>query len=85
MAGTRERGYGAAHVRLRKQFAREVRAGLAVCWRCLRAISPDEPWDLGHSDTDRSQYMGPEHRGCNRRTSSRLARARRARYWSRAW
>src|SRR5215207_10927405 len=27
-------------------------------------ITPDEPWDLGHVDHDRSRYAGPEHRKC---------------------
>jgi hypothetical protein len=79
------RGYGAAHFRLRAKVKLVVDRGEAVCWRCRRLIVPGTPWDLGHSDRDRSVYMGPEHRGCNRATSAHRAARRRAQRRSRAW
>lgn len=39
------------------------------------AISPGEPWDLGHDDDhNRSLPSQPEHRGCNRATTKRYRR-----------
>lgn len=60
---TNQRGYNYKHQKLRKQVAPLVAAGKAECWRCKQPIHPGQPWDLGHSDTDRTRYMGPEHRG----------------------
>jgi len=78
-----EKGYGAEHQALRRQWAPQVAAGVVCCWRCGELILG--AWDLGHEDADRTRYAGPEHRRCNRATSGRRARRRRARYWSRAW
>ena len=65
--GTRqERGYGAEHERKRKAWLPKVAAGKVNCWRCLKRISPLEPWDLGHDDHDRTIWRGPEHVLCNR-------------------
>jgi hypothetical protein len=61
------RGYGGAHVALRKRWTPLVEAGGVACARCHRPISPDEPWDLDHADHDRSVYNGPAHAACNRR------------------
>jgi hypothetical protein len=73
-----QRGYGAAHQKLRRKVARIVNQGNAYCWRCLSEgkskeqawIAPDSKWDLGHDDKDRSIYRGPEHRRCNRATKA---------------
>jgi hypothetical protein len=81
---TSARGYGAAHQLLRKRFERLVLSGEAVCARCGRGIWPGEPWDLGHDDFDRSVYVGPEHRRCNRAAGGRVS-ARRRRVVSRRW
>jgi len=70
-ASTSARGYGTAHQKLRAQVAILVASGEAVCWRCRRPIWPGSDWDLGHSDWDRSQYMGPEHQRCNRAAAAR--------------
>jgi hypothetical protein len=70
-ANTTQRGYGAEHQALRATWAPIVEAGGVQCWRCHEEIAPGSPWDLGHSDDDRGTYRGPEHRRCNRATSTR--------------
>jgi hypothetical protein len=60
------RGYGSAHQRARAQA---IAAYLPSdpCARCGRPLGPvPELLDLGHLDSDRSQYSGLEHRACNR-------------------
>jgi hypothetical protein len=59
------------HDRLRREWAPLVADGTVQCWRCTELIKAGDPWDLGHDDHDRTQYMGPEHMRCNRGTSSR--------------
>lgn len=76
---TTRRGYGWAHQQLRARFAPQVAAGLVSCARCGKLILPWEPWDLGHSDVDRSVYTGPEPE------SARATSNRRATRYSRVW
>jgi hypothetical protein len=87
MADTTARGYGWRHQKLRARLAPVVAAGGVMCAApvCLmpsREIIPGTPWDLGHSDHDRSVYTGPEHRRCNRAiVARRRARRRSSRSW----
>ena len=84
--GTTERGYGwTVHQRLRARLDSVVKSGAATCARCGEPILPDEPWDLGHDDHDRSRYVGPEHRRCNRATAGRRASKGYPLIWSRRW
>jgi hypothetical protein len=65
-------GYGAAHKKLRAAYKRDVvDKGVGYCWRCGRWLDPALPWQLGHHDTDRSRYMGPECVKCNCATAGR--------------
>lgn len=74
---TTQRGYGAKHQGLRRQWQARIDAGeLVTCWRCAEEghphpIIPGDEWDLGHDDTDRSHYRGPECQRGNRATSGR--------------
>jgi hypothetical protein len=71
---TTARGYGTPHQALRRRFAELVKGGRVTCARCGGPIHPEEAWDLGHVDGDRTRWAGPEHRRCNRATSSRRKR-----------
>jgi hypothetical protein len=75
---TVQRGYGRDHRRMREAVKLVVSGGKAKCWRCNRAITPLEPWDLGHRP-DRNGWAGPEHRICSRRSG--LAEQRRRQTW----
>ena len=66
-----ERGYDSAHDRLRAKYQRSMDAGRTYrCWRCDQPINP-HAWTLGHCDTDRSTYHGPECPPCDYATSGR--------------
>ena len=75
-AKTVARGYGARHKALRKRWAAEVARGEVCCARCGGVIWRDEPWDLDHTP-DRSGYLGPSHRRCNRATATHRAKRKR--------
>jgi hypothetical protein len=78
---TTTRGYGWKHQQRRKRWAAQVARGEVSCARCGDLIYPGEDWDLGHIDGDKSRYSGPEHRYCNRATSTHKAkRGRRTSY-----
>jgi hypothetical protein len=79
-SSTTLRGYGQPHQALRKRLEPLVASGLARCARCGNPILPGEAWDLGHDDLDRSVYTGPEHRSCNRGTTTHRMR-RVSRVW----
>lgn len=70
--GTRqERGYDAAHYRLRAEYQRRMDAGERfVCWRCAEPINPNA-WTLGHCDDDRTKHHGPECPPCDYATAGR--------------
>lgn len=69
-----ERGYGAAHQRLRRRYQIKMEAGETFdCWRCGREIDLDA-WHLGHDDDDRGVYRGPECVPCNEATAGRSNR-----------
>lgn len=73
--GTRaERNYGPEHRALRRMWQRRIDDGSVACTRCGKPISPEQAWDLGHDDHDRSKWTGPEHAYCNRSAGGRAAR-----------
>jgi hypothetical protein len=63
--GTVASGYGAEHKHRRAAWAPRVAGGRVHCARCGKLIAPHDDWDLDHRD-DRSGYLGPSHRSCNR-------------------
>jgi hypothetical protein len=70
MAGrTTAKGYGWTHQQVRASWAPSVATGTVRCARCGEPIGAGQPWDLGHHDTDRHIYIGPEHSACNRSTA----------------
>jgi hypothetical protein len=85
MSSAKARGYDERHRILRRNVQETVERGFARCARCGERISPSEPWDLGHDDLDRSKYSGPEHRQCNRATSTHRAQREAQRVPSRSW
>jgi hypothetical protein len=79
-ASTSKRGYGWKHQKLRNRWARDVARGEVNCARCGEPIWPEEPWDLGHVDGDKTRHSRPEHRACNRAMATRRAKRRRMRF-----
>ena len=66
-----QRGYGTQHQKLRAHWQRRLNNGEPItCWRCGQPINPDA-WDLGHCDTNRTTWHGPEHPACGRATAGR--------------
>jgi hypothetical protein len=71
--GTRQqRGYTAAHDRLRARWKPKVERGLVDCARCGRRILPGDTWALDHTE-DRTDYLGPSHAACNNSAGGRAA------------
>lgn len=63
--GTRQaRGYDAHHDQLRAAWQQRIDYGeLVTCWRCGTQVT-GRRWHLGHDDTDRTIYRGPECEPC---------------------
>lgn len=77
-ASTTERGYGAAHQKVRKVWRQRIDAGeCPPCGYCGRPILPGQFWDLGHPNDDRSQIPVPWHRSENRRFGGSQTQRRR--------
>jgi hypothetical protein len=73
---TTQRGYGHRHQMMRRKYASLVASGRASCSRCGEPIEPGTPWDLDHSDYDRTRYLGPSHSSCNRAAPNELRTSR---------
>ena len=73
---TAQRGYGYGHQKMRRKYASLVASGLALCTRCGELIEAGTPWDLDHSDYDRTRYLGPSHARCNRAAPNELKTSR---------
>jgi hypothetical protein len=68
-------GYGWKHQQARARVKRLVDAGRAYCARCGGYIVPGEPFDLDHT-LDRTSYLGPSHRSCNRAEPNKRRQAK---------
>ncbi len=80
--------YDYRHRKLRAQWQKQIdRVGAWPCARCGADILPGMAWDLGHDDSDLTQYAGPECTTCNRRAGieKRWASTFRPRPRSRRW
>jgi hypothetical protein len=75
------RGYGRGHIAERKRWQRiinqrPVRCAKPESSRCVGVIARGSTdWDLGH-DADRSGYLGPQCRACNRSAGGRNGAAK---------
>ncbi|GIF08675.1 hypothetical protein Asi03nite_62130 [Actinoplanes siamensis] len=76
--GTKQqRGYDAAHGRLRADWAPRVERGEVdchevVCLMPIRRILPGQAWHLCH-DRETGQHLGPGHASCNASEGGRAA------------
>ena len=63
-----QRGYGKSHRAERRRWLPIVASGQAYCAHCGGWIDPHDPdgFDLDHDPDDRTQYLRPSHRRCNR-------------------
>ncbi|MGN8690170.1 hypothetical protein ACTND8_09730 [Atopobiaceae bacterium HCP3S3_F7] len=63
--------YTRAHRQTRAAYQHLINANIPItCWRCNKPITPNTPWDLGHT-TDLARggnphHTQPEHATCNR-------------------
>lgn len=82
---TAERGYSAAHQRLRAKLLPQ--AYYTPCSRCHQLMLPGQPLHLDHDDNDRTQYRGFSHAACNTAAGARKgnrARSQQQQYTSSA-
>lgn len=67
---TTARGYGHVHQKERARWQARLQAGETFpCPRCHRPVVNGMAFDLDHRD-DRTGYLGPAHRYCNRRAGA---------------
>jgi hypothetical protein len=79
------RGYGWPHRTVRERCDPIVQTGSVACAHCGHVIAVGAPWDLAHN-SDRSAWIGPAHRYCNRSDGAKVGNALRApRRSSREW
>lgn len=84
---TTSRGYGSQHQQQRAKWTPIVEAGGVMCARrgpkCIgKPIQPDQEWDMGHDDHDRTKWTGPECVPCNRGAGGRNGAAVTNSRWS---
>lgn len=88
MAGsTTGRGYGSTHQAERAKWIPVVARGGVMCARqgpkCIgKPLAPDQEFDLGHDDNDRTKYNGPECIPCNRGAGGKAGAAVTNARWS---
>jgi hypothetical protein len=76
---TTNKGYGSAHMKLRRRWAPLVATGGVRCALCGNPIRPGAKWHLAHADRPDAHalgiYSGPAHARCNNGTNRRQLRA----------
>lgn len=70
-------GHGSRHDAERRRWAHSVSQGRVRCARCGEVIELGDLWDLDHVDGDKSRYLGPSHRSCNRSAGASKGNRRR--------